>query len=64
MTLTLVQLTQGSRTSYQLFPAAGWARQHVISTVSNAIIEVKACGHQISDEASRIADEMVAKASA
>jgi hypothetical protein len=44
--------------------ADGWACQHAISTVSNAIVEVKACGHQISDEASRLSAQMVAKASA
>jgi hypothetical protein len=40
----------------------GWACQHVLSAVSNLVIDVRACGYQITDEASRIADEIAANA--
>jgi serine/threonine kinase PknH len=40
----------------------GWACQRVLSAVSNVVIDVKACGFQITDQASRIADEIAANA--
>jgi serine/threonine kinase PknH len=40
----------------------GWACQHVLSAVSTVVIDVKACGYFISDQASRIADAMAANA--
>jgi hypothetical protein len=40
----------------------GWACQHVLSAVSNVVIDVKACAYQITDQASRIADEIAANA--
>ncbi|MDT7767456.1 MAG: serine/threonine kinase PknH [Mycobacterium sp.] len=40
----------------------GWACQHALSAVSNVVIDVRACGFQITDQASRIADEIAANA--
>ena len=40
----------------------GWACQHVLSAVSNVVIDVRACAYQITDQASRIADEIAANA--
>jgi hypothetical protein len=42
--------------------AQGWACQHALSEVSNAVVEVIACSDQIGGEASQMADEMVASA--
>lgn len=39
----------------------GRACQHALSAVSNVVIDVVACGAQITDEGSRIADQMAAK---
>jgi serine/threonine kinase PknH len=39
----------------------GRACQHALSAVSNIVIDVVACGAQITDEGSRIADQMAAK---
>ena len=41
----------------------GWACQHVLSAVSNLVIDVRACGYAITDQASRIVDEIAANAS-
>ncbi|MBV8860642.1 MAG: sensor domain-containing protein [Mycobacterium sp.] len=41
----------------------GWACQRVLSAVSNVVIDVRACGYAITDQASRIADEIAANAS-
>jgi serine/threonine kinase PknH len=40
----------------------GWACQHVLNAVSNVVIDVRACAYQITDQASRIADEIAANA--
>jgi hypothetical protein len=40
----------------------GWACQHVLNAVSNLVIDVRACGFAITDQASRIADEIAANA--
>ena len=40
--------------------AAGWGCQHVLSAVSNAVLDVNACGYQITDQAGQIADKMAA----
>jgi hypothetical protein len=40
----------------------GWACQHVLRAVSNVVIDVRACGYQITDQAGRIADEIGANA--
>jgi serine/threonine kinase PknH len=40
----------------------GWACQHVLRAVSNVVIDVRACGYEITDQASRIADEIAANA--
>jgi len=37
-----------------------WGCQHALSTVSNLVVEVVACSEQINDQASQIADAMVA----
>jgi hypothetical protein len=42
--------------------ADGWACQHSLSTVSNVIVEAWACGYSIQDEATTMANEMVANA--
>lgn len=39
-----------------------WACQHALSAVSNLVVEVVACSLQVNDQASQIADEMVADA--
>ncbi len=39
-----------------------WACQHALSTVSNLVVEVVACGLQVNDQASQISDEMIANA--
>jgi serine/threonine kinase PknH len=39
---------------------SGWACQHVLSAVSNVVIDVRACGFHITDEGSRIADGITA----
>jgi serine/threonine kinase PknH len=39
-----------------------WGCQHALSTVSNLVAEVVACGLQVNDQASQIADEMIANA--
>jgi len=39
----------------------GRSCQHALSAVSNIVIDVVACGAQIADEGSRIADQMAAK---
>ncbi|MBV8177643.1 MAG: sensor domain-containing protein [Mycobacterium sp.] len=39
----------------------GWACEHVLNAVSNVVIDVKACAYQVTDQASRIADEIAAK---
>ncbi len=41
----------------------GWACQHVLRAVSNVVIDVRACGYAITDQAGRIADEIAANAS-
>jgi serine/threonine kinase PknH len=40
----------------------GWACQHVLSAVSNVVIDVRACSYGVTDQASRIADEIAANA--
>lgn len=40
----------------------GWSCQHALSTVSNLVVEAVACSLQINDQASQIADEMIANA--
>ena len=40
----------------------GWSCQHALSTVSNLVVEAVACGLQINDQGSQIADEMIANA--
>ena len=40
----------------------GYACQHVLSAVSNLVIDVNACGYQISDQGRQIADKIAAKA--
>lgn len=40
----------------------GYGCEHVIRVLSNAIIETRACSDRVTDEASRMADEMAAKA--
>jgi outer membrane murein-binding lipoprotein Lpp len=42
--------------------AGGWACQHALSVVSNVSVEAWACGYSIKDEASTIANDMVANA--
>jgi PknH-like extracellular domain len=42
--------------------AEGWACQHALSVVSNLTVEAWACGYAIKDEATTMADEMVANA--
>jgi hypothetical protein len=39
----------------------GWACQHALSVASNVVVEAQACSMQINDQASQIADKMVAK---
>jgi hypothetical protein len=39
-----------------------WACQHVLSAVSNLVLEVNACSAQISDQARQIADQMATTA--
>jgi serine/threonine kinase PknH len=39
-----------------------WGCQHALSTVSNLVVEAVACSLQINDQASQIADEMIANA--
>jgi hypothetical protein len=41
---------------------SGYPCQHVLSAVWNLVVDVVACGHQISDQARQIADKMAAKA--
>jgi hypothetical protein len=40
----------------------GWSCQHALSTVSNLVVEAVACSLQVNDQASQIADEMIANA--
>jgi len=40
----------------------GYACQHALSAVSNLVIDISACGYQISDQATQIADKMAAAA--
>jgi PknH-like protein len=40
----------------------GYACQHVLSAVSNLVIDVDACGYHISDQGSQMADKIAAKA--
>ncbi len=42
--------------------ADGWECQHALSAVSNATLEVWACGYSINDEAAEIASAMVRNA--
>jgi PknH-like extracellular domain len=42
--------------------AEGWACQHALSVVSNLTVEAWACGYDIKNEATTMADEMVANA--
>lgn len=42
--------------------ASGWACQHALTAFSNAVFEATACSDQISDEATRITAQMVARA--
>jgi outer membrane murein-binding lipoprotein Lpp len=42
--------------------ADGWACQHALSVVSNVTVEAWACGYSIKDEASKIANDIVANA--
>lgn len=42
--------------------ADGWACQHALSVVSNLTVEVWACGYSITDEATAIANDMIANA--
>ena len=60
-TWTVGELTGASPNIAQLNTADGWGCQHALRAVSNAVIDVKACSGEISNEASRIADTMVAK---
>ena len=39
-----------------------WGCQHALSTVSNLVAEAVACSLQVNDQASQIADEMIANA--
>jgi serine/threonine kinase PknH len=39
----------------------GWACQHALSVASNVVVEVQTCSLHINDQASQIADKMVAK---
>ena len=41
---------------------SGWGCQRVLSAVSNVVIDVRACGYHITDEGSRIADQIAANA--
>jgi hypothetical protein len=41
-------------------PPAGFSCQHVLSAVSNVVIDVVACGFQITDQARQIVDKMAA----
>jgi hypothetical protein len=41
--------------------AGGFACQRVLSAVSNLVLDVGACGYQISDQARQIGDKMAAK---
>ena len=40
----------------------GWVCQRALSAVSNLVLDIGACGYHITDDASRIADAMAAKA--
>lgn len=42
--------------------ASGWACEHTLTAYSNAVFEAIACSDQISDEATRITEKMVANA--
>jgi serine/threonine kinase PknH len=39
-------------------PADGWHCQHVLSAVTNVVLDVDACGYRVTDEGSQIADKM------
>ncbi|WP_414686247.1 sensor domain-containing protein [Mycobacterium sp.] len=41
--------------------ARGWGCQHVLSAVSNVVLDVEACSYHIADEAGQIADKMAAQ---
>ena len=58
------EATQGDSQIAQvatLEAGAGYACQHVLRLVSNAVIETTACNDHITDEASRIAEKIVAR---
>jgi serine/threonine-protein kinase len=40
----------------------GYVCQHVLRAVLNVVLDVNACGYQISDQAGRIAEKMAASA--
>jgi len=64
-TWTFGDLTRDGDTIAQLSTqegASGWACQHTLTTFSNAVFEAIACSDQIGDEATRITEQMVAKA--
>ena len=58
---TLGDVTESDSQIEQVITEEAAVCQHVLRTVSNAIVEVYACNKDISDEASRIAAEMAAK---
>jgi serine/threonine kinase PknH len=39
-------------------PADGWHCQHVLSAVTNVVLDVDACGYRVTDEGNQIADKM------
>jgi serine/threonine kinase PknH len=41
-------------------PADGWHCQHVLSAVTNVVVDVDACGYRVTDEGRQIADKMAA----
>ncbi len=62
---TFGDLTRDGDTISQLSTqegASGWACQHTLTAFSNAVFEAIACSDQIGDEATRITEQMVAKA--
>jgi len=64
-TWTFDDLTRDGDTIAQLSTqegASGWACQHTLTVFSNAVFEAIACSDQIGDEATRITQQMVAKA--
>jgi hypothetical protein len=41
-----------------------WTCQHVLDTASNVVVDVVGCGYHFTDEASGIADTMIAAVTA